>query len=256
MKSSRSARGRVTNVLGVMVVASLLSGVLSSRATAAQPEVPASKELVPAPTTGQPTAAELESWRRTILKTPRPNGCFTATYPEKQWREVPCKTPPHKLYPPAKGGAPRPGIVGGGDGNDYSAQVTGHVSWAEGSFDLGTVVSSNSDYSLQLNTKPFTTKTCNASPAPGSCQGWEQYVYDSIYGAFIQYWLLSYGPAGTNCPTPRGSSCLADQVDSDGWCPFSFTPGGEVYCVINAMGMASAPSEPITSLTELGFGLK
>src|SRR5208282_3388003 len=44
------------------------------------------------------TEVERESWRKTILKTPRPKkGCFTAAYPETEWREVPCKTPPHKL---------------------------------------------------------------------------------------------------------------------------------------------------------------
>jgi hypothetical protein len=73
--------------------------------------------------------------------------------------------------------------VGGGGPSDFSAVAqTGHVSEAQGSFDAGTVVSSEctvqcpmgvcptnptcagapaNTYSLQLNTKPFTTQTCN-----------------------------------------------------------------------------------------------
>jgi hypothetical protein len=106
------------------------------------------------------------------------------------------------------------------------------------------------EYSLQLNTKPFTTQTCNASPNPAGCQGWEQFVYPSSGGGFIQYWLENYGPAGTACPTPTSANCQAG-VQSDGWCPFSFTTGGNVYCVINAVNSAPAPSEPITSLSQL-----
>jgi hypothetical protein len=262
-----SSRGRITRVRGSMVIASLVSALLSAFAASAQPAEPA-----PAPAPRQPTAAELESWRKEILKTPRPNGCFTATYPERQWREVPCKTPPHKLYPPRPGVGIRVGIVGGGGPTDFSAVVTGHVSESEGSFDPGTVVSSEcavqcpngvcptnptctsapaDTYSLQLNTKPFTTQTCNTSPAPASCQGWEQFVYSSSGNGFIQYWLLNYGPAGTACPTPRGASCQQGQSFSDGWCPFSFTSGGPVYCVVNSVGGAPAPPEPATSLGQL-----
>jgi hypothetical protein len=74
-----SSRGRITRVRGSMVIASLVSALLSAFAASAQPAEPA-----PAPAPRQPTAAELESWRKEILKTPRPNGCFTATYPERQ----------------------------------------------------------------------------------------------------------------------------------------------------------------------------
>lgn len=234
--------------------------------------------------TKQPPAlkepVELESWRKTILKTPRPKkGCFTAAYPEKQWREVACETPPHKLYLPKHSGMIGPEIVGGDGPNEFSASWTGNVSWVEGSFLPGTVLSSECNvpcpnevcpsnptcslpsanpnlYSLQLNTKPFITKACNNSPNnspdPGGCRGWEQFIYDSSTGtAFIQYWLKNYGPAGTSCPSPISSKCQGG-VQSDGWCPFSYPNSSEVNCVINAVYASSKlPPEPITSLTEL-----
>jgi hypothetical protein len=233
MRFSVSARGRFMGVLGCAVIVSLLPGLVASFAAFAQPAEP-----VPAPAPSPPAteplpapaseSAKREAWRKEILKTPRPNGCFTATYPEKQWREVPCKTPPHKLYPPRPGFGIRVEQVGGGGPTDFSAVVTGHVSEAEGSFDPGTAVSSEcavqcpnqvcpanptctgapaNSYSLQLNTKPFTTQTCNTSPAPASCQGWEQFVYSSSGNGFIQYWLLNYGPGGTSCPAPISPNC-------------------------------------------------
>jgi len=212
----------------------------------------------------QPTAVELESWRKTILKTPEPKttGCFTATYPETAWREIPCKTPLQsnklKLYLPIRPGGTRTERVGGtttGPGVDFSPKVTGHISEAEGSFDsvIGVAGGSSADYSytLQLNTEPFTTTTCSTSPNPASCQGWEQFVYSPSEGGTIQYWLLTYGPAGTACPTPRGASCFSGYSSKDGWCPFQFDPTGPVYCVINAVSFAPVTSEPITSLGQL-----
>ena len=48
-----------------------------------------------------------------------------ATYPDKQWREVPCKTPSNKLYPPKHGGTTSSEIVGGA-GPDFSAVERPH----------------------------------------------------------------------------------------------------------------------------------
>ena len=261
MKSSSSTR--MTRILGAMAIASLLSGLWPSNASAAEPEAAAS-------TRPQPPAKELESWRKAILKTPRPkSGCFKATYPEKQWHEETCKTPPNKLYPPKHGGTTKFETVGGA-GPDFSAVVTGHITEAEGSFDSVTGVtsectvscpnqtcptnptcaSSTSQYSLQLNSKPFTTSTCG-SPGNAGCRGWEQFVYEGSGGGFIQYWLENYGPAGTLCPTPRGATCTPGYSYTDGWCPFQFTPTGNVYCVVNAMNASTAPATPITSLGTL-----
>lgn len=201
-----------------------------------------------------PTVVERESWRKTILKAKRPKrGCFTAAFPETAWREVECKTAPRRAYPPKHGIRP----VTVGNGVDFSADVTGFISEAEGSFDsvVGVTSESSADgansYSLQLNTEPIATSTCSGSPDPGSCQGWEQFVYSSGGSGFIQYWLLNYGPSGTECPKPRGASCVQGEVFTDGWCPFSFSSGGAVYCVVNGANSAPAPSEPITALGSL-----
>jgi hypothetical protein len=90
IKFSDLTRGRVARILGIIIVAGLLWGALSSRAIAAQPEPPA--------TSAQPPSAEsLEAWRKSMVATPRPTtGCFTASYLDTQWREVPCTTPPQR----------------------------------------------------------------------------------------------------------------------------------------------------------------
>jgi hypothetical protein len=268
-----SSPGSVKTVLG-LIAGSLLAGLLSSFAAFAQSDAPSTP---PAQASAkQPTDAERESWRRQILKTPRPkSGCFTAAYPDTAWREVPCGTPPHTLYPPKEGGLALTETVGG-SGSDFSAEVTSRsISAAEGSFDSGTTVTGEcnaqcpkgacpatcanndptSDYSLQLNTSYFTTIACadspnkNASP-PHKCQGWQQFVYHSGGSGLIQYWLLHYGPSGTSCPKPISANCQ-NGVQTDGWCPFTFSATGDVFCVINAKQSATPPSEPITSLDKL-----
>lgn len=229
----------------------------------------------------QATEVERESWRQTILHTPLPKkGCFVATYPETEWREMPCKPPSTKLYPPKRPGMIRPQTVGGA-GSDFSAKVTGHITEAEGSFDSVTGVTSECDvpcdpstgvcpvspscsstagatpnsFSLQLNSKIFDTQTCDGSlPVStwtltnGKCQGWEQFVYSSSNSGSIQYWLENYGPPGTQCPTPRGASCVPNGASTDGWCPFQFTSSDPLYCVVNGKNFAGAPAETITSL--------
>ena len=229
----------------------------------------------------QATKVERESWRQTILHTPLPKeGCFFATYPETQWREMPCKPPSTKLYPPKRPGMIRVQTVGGA-GPDFSAiPNSGRIIEAEGSFDSVTGVSSECDvpcnpstdvcpvnpscstpgatpnsFSLQLNTKIFDTHTCNGSNpvatwtiTGGKCQGWEQFVYSSSNSGSIQYWIENYGPPGTQCPTPRGASCVAGSAAFDGWCPFQFTSSDPVYCVVNGKNFAGAPAETITSL--------
>jgi hypothetical protein len=225
-----------------------------------------------------PTAVERESWRQTIIHIALPGkGCFVATYPETQWREMACKPPSTKLYPPRRPGMIRTETVGGGGPTDFSAVVTGHITEAEGSFDNVNGVTSEcavpcdpvtgvcptnpsctgqpaNSYSLQLNSKIFDTQTCSGSspvapwaPTGGKCQGWEQFVYSSSNSGSIQYWLEDYGPPGSQCPTPRGASC-GGGASTDGWCPFQFTPSDPLYCVVNGANFAGAPAEAITSL--------
>jgi hypothetical protein len=260
--------GNAAKILLLMILSHMVSIASSFPAAATEPDRPTSQEATIPRTPGRPTTEEVESWRREILKTPQPrNGCFAANYPERQWREVPCKTPPHKLY------LPKTVVRQVGNGPDFSAVVTGNISLAEGSFEPGTVVStecdvacpqgicpssptcsgSENEYSLQLNTKPFKTAACASAPGgvEGGCLGWQQFVYSSEGGGFIQYWLLTYGPPGTACPAPRGANCLQDPVSSDGWCPFSFSSKGPVYCVVNSANSAPAPGSVITSLQSL-----
>jgi hypothetical protein len=216
----------------------------------------------------RPAAEELERWRKALLKAPRPKkACYTVTYPDTEWHEVACKTPPDKPYPPRHG--IRPETVG--NGPDFSAVVTGHITEAEGLFDSVTPSSLSecsvpcpinasgqivcpvsptcslpgavdNAYSLQLNSKTFPTVACSGSPASTTpaCLGWEQFVYEGAGSAFIQYWLENYGPAGTSCPaSPPGLPA---------WHTFQFTSAGNVYCWINAVNGGPATTEPITSL--------
>ena len=111
-----------------------------------------------------PEASEREKWRQTMQNTPKPkNGCFTATYPQTEWREVPCKTPSNKLYPPKL--APTATI--GGAGTNFSAQVSGHLTQAEGSFDSVTGVTSECSVACPFNAST-NTAVCPANP---SCSG-------------------------------------------------------------------------------------
>ena len=91
----------------------VLSALLCRTAIAAEPAAPAVsgaatvKENTIEPSALRPTAEQRETWRQSILKTPKPGkGCYSADYPETQWREVPCEKPSNKLYPPRRAGGP------------------------------------------------------------------------------------------------------------------------------------------------------
>ena len=133
MKYSSSAHTRVARFLGVLFAASLLAGPMASSAARAQTSQP-----TPAPSAApQPSAEEAakrEAWRATIARTPAPKkGCFTASYPNAEWQEVPCGRP--SPYPNLARRS-RPGVVG--DAIDYSAQASGLISSAVGSFAIVT----------------------------------------------------------------------------------------------------------------------
>ena len=196
--------------------------------------------------TEKPTAVEIESWRQKIINTPQPKvGCFTASFPEVTWREIPCSYEPVKIRLPKRGGGFRPAV--GGSGLDFIAQSTAHIREAEGSFDSATGVTSESQsdeamptptitpnlYGLQLNSDYFTTTVCSTSPTPATCTGWEQFLMSSFGGAGIQYWLNDYGPAGTMCPAPHHAGCAPGYSYADGWCEYQFSPTGPVQCVVN-----------------------
>ncbi len=173
-----------------------------------------------------------QNWRRLMARSQRPKkGCFAATYPSKKWREVTCKTPPNRPYPPRSG--VRPQTVG--NGVDYSGEVTNNTTQAEGSFDSVNGVTSENDngtanmFSLQLNTNFFSTSSCSGAVNPAACQGWEQFIYSSLYGGvFIQYWMLNYGPT---CPA--------------GWWAY----GG--HCYTNSVNGTTLPAQSIAALGQM-----
>jgi hypothetical protein len=193
--------------------------------------------------TSSMTSAALapKDWRRAVSKMPLPKeGCFQVTHPNTTWVEVPCTTPPAVPYLPAKGGGTPESV---GNTADYAPQVSGTISWAEGSFPSVTGVMSESDgtsnnYSLQLNSNHITT-TSLCGHIQG-CTGWQQFTYSSggpsICGsgvpcAFIQYWLLGYG---TIC--------------NSGW-----NSDGEGNCWQNSTNGVPVPAEPITDLANLAM---
>lgn len=186
-------------------------------------------------------------------------GCFSAKFPATSWQAVPCVKPPALPFRPARGA--RPPIVG--NGNDNTAQTTGTIASASGSFDAVTGVTgerdagANDNYSLQLNANFFTTSLCSGAAVPSTCKGWQQFIFsnmpDSINrssdcthlgGAcvFMQYWLINYG---NSCPSgweSEQSNCYRDSDDATsidrqpigdlGQLTLTATAGGEVDSMI------------------------
>jgi hypothetical protein len=210
------ASGFAANSCAMLAILLLSVALIGAREAAAQ-------------TKREPTVPQRETWRRAIVRIPRPKkGCFVASYPETKWREVQCVTPPNRPYPPRQG--IRPQTVG--NGADFSGEVTANTSQAEGSFDSVTGVTSETgggmadSYSLQLNTNFLTTTTCSSGGV--NCQGWEQFVFSSSGYAFIQYWLLHYGAA----------------------CPAGWNTSGQ-HCWRNSAGGALIPAQTILALGQM-----
>src|SRR5689334_7554822 len=116
-----------------------LWGTLSSWATATPPGATGPRMA----TTPVPARfADREVWHEFMARTPLPKkGCFMASFPESQWKETPCTKAPARPYAPAEG--PGPATVGSGD--DFSAEVTGQITWAVGSFDTTSGLTSETD---------------------------------------------------------------------------------------------------------------
>lgn len=184
---------------------------------------------------------EREAWRKAMVKIPLPkNGCFQASYPNKEWQEVPCSKAPLLTFPPQrKDGGPQ--IVGANA--DWAAQSAGAITSAEGRFLSATGVTTETgagtanSFSLQLNTDFFTNTTttalCAAATNAAACQGWEQFVFSNNTPppycsgcAYIQYWLFPYS----------GAACPAGWAASSGGCVTNSTP-------------VSGPSVAIANLT-------
>lgn len=136
MQFSSSLSRRITRTLPIITTSILLSGLFSSYAFSATPDVPETSKSKSATST-KVSPEEIhrqEAWRDFMRVTPKPkSGCFTATYPKSEWQEVTCVSPPPYPMPPRRG--VRPLVVGNGD--DISAQVStaSFISTAIGSFD-------------------------------------------------------------------------------------------------------------------------
>ncbi|HEY2361438.1 MAG TPA: hypothetical protein VGK36_10005 [Candidatus Angelobacter sp.] len=243
-------RGEMMKTFHSRVTAMLLFGLLYTHGSTAAQKAP------PKPTGTAVTAAEEQvtpeeakkrkDWALSMHKKTAPKkGCFTATYPDTEWKEVPCKAAPKIPMVPRRG--VRPFVVG--NANDVSAEApTGFITQVIGHFENITNVTSetglignsgtpvNNAYSLQINANFFTSTACSGSPNP-SCRGWEQFVYfnDGSSGSvFIQYWLIQY-----NATCPAGQN----------WNQFSFTGSTDIYCFKNdSAGAVGVPNQPIINI--------
>ncbi len=209
----------------------LVSVLLSTAAIAATPaEAPPAPEPSKQPTLSSQDRRKLANWRRSVAKVLpqlKKNGCFTIVYPNTEWRETGCTTPPDQLYPPGS-----PLVVG--NISDFSAAVTsGTISTSEGSFDSMNVTSESDNdspntYSLQLNSNYFCpSPACSGSS--GLCQAWEQFIYSTKCScAFIQYWLFNYSNP----------------------CPAGWTTSGS-DCAMNSANAVPVPAQPLSNLPQL-----
>lgn len=187
--------------------------VMAGAMVAAGTSVVASESAFGANGLNGPTAAR---WQEAIANLPLPGeGCFTASYPALEWQATQCKVAPEVPMEPA-GNLSAPAtplaVKPVGNGNDYSAVVTGPITEATGSFaDVSRGITEKGQYddsgpnlantfSLQLNTQFFSgSPTCSGSSNPSKCLAWQQFVYDTHSNTvFMQYWLIDYS---ATCPS-------------------------------------------------------
>jgi hypothetical protein len=153
----------------------------------------------------QPVVRTKAQWQAAISHVQQPGaGCYNASYPALTWHAVRCVAAPKIRFAPTT-------IIG--DGNDYSAVVTGKISKAVGTFthvssgitEKGQVGGTGSKvanvFSLQLNTEFISgSPACSGASNPSDCQAWQQfiYAYQGTGSVFMQYWLIDYN---TTCPS-------------------------------------------------------
>jgi hypothetical protein len=174
-------------------------------------------------------------WQAALAQVPEPGtGCYHASYPVLQWHAVRCVAAPRWPVAPAlrPGSAMRAAPAMVGDGDDYSARVSGTISKATGSFHhvtstitergkVGNVGSKVANaFSLQLNSQFFSgSPACSGSSDPAGCLGWQQFLYtyyDHMGDVSMEYWLLNYSatcPSGwfkysSDCYTNSSASTL------------------------------------------------
>jgi hypothetical protein len=217
MKISHTSHESITtNIRSLIVIttAILLGGFLSCNTGPREATPPVTQTPIaqasPSPSPKDAETQRREQWEKEIGKVPVPKkGCFTTSYPKKEWQEVPCKPPSKYPNPPRNG--PRPNVIG--NGNDISTRASGlTISSARGSFDSvtpGTVTetglwngnaTSPNAFTLQINSQFFNTTVCAGH---AGCQGWQQFIYSQNQCSgpciFMEYWLINFGnpcPAG------------------------------------------------------------
>jgi hypothetical protein len=220
MKSSKATG---VTVVGIVGFARLLCGLFFFCATsptlmAQDSQKPAPANTLPGAATTQlqdAQAAAREAWRKEITRVRfQKPGCFSASYPSTEWKEVPCSSKPPPLQLPPGQGAERviPENVGNGGRNDWAAGVSGLISTAVGEImsvtpgttEMDSLTTESDQFALQLNSQHFTTPLCNGGNT--GCYGWQQFGLSNLgppslssqATAFIQYWLVNWGT--TPCP--------------------------------------------------------
>ena len=238
---------RVATRLVLILATSLLLSVCSVPSAHAQATTP--------PSDKQPPSAELrrqwEDYRIEMAQVPLPKkGCFTAAFPNREWREVACVPAPD--YPMLPRFGPVPLTVG--SGNDILAVApSGTISSAIGSFENLNNVTSESGlvnntgsavadaYTLQINTNFMQNATiCAGALDPATCQVWEQFVFENNnvrHRAFIQYWIIRFG---NNCPA--GQNWIQRPLF------------GSIYCFKNnSAGAVATTNQPVTNLANMSL---
>jgi hypothetical protein len=159
------------------------------------------------------------------------SGCFHASFPTLVWHAAKCVTAPERPLAPVLGTASKGGPQKVGDGDDYSAVVSGLITKATGTFtgvsagitEKGQIDGSGpkkaNEYSLQLNTEFFSgSPACAGARNPANCLAWQQFVYTTDQNlVFMQYWLIDYNatcPSGwftdsTDCYTNSSASLFS-----------------------------------------------
>ena len=158
-------------------------------------------------------------------KLPQP-GCFSASYPGTQWKEVPCVTPPSHtpIHPVIR--SPKPPSPPGQPESvtDVTALVSGNtITLAEGSFpdvvDVTDVSTNGTNglFELQLNPKPVSSGACKNAAVFANCKMWEQFLFltsaEHSY-LYIEFFLLDFaGP----CPGTGSIPELPGKLASIPW---------------------------------------
>jgi hypothetical protein len=218
----------------MIVTLGLMAAGTSASAQQAPRLVRASTGAAPAAT--QPAPRTKAQWQADIRHLKQPgSGCYRASYPAVVWHATRCARAPRapmapRPLPRSARHAVRAEV---GNGTDYSAQVSGTISRATGTFTdvtpglteqgkvLNTGVTAANAFTLQLNSQYFTgSPACDGGSS--SCEAWQQFLYayenSTTSEVFMQYWVLDYGPS---CPSgftmyPAGSdNCYSNSSAAD-----------------------------------------